>query len=36
MAVHGLGGKGGGGEIHCPEKHSGCAKVNTSGGEDTE
>ncbi len=35
MAVHGLGGEGGGGEIHGPEDHSGCAKVNTSGGEDT-
>ena len=29
------GGKGGGGEIHCPENHSGCIKVNTPGSEDT-
>src|SRR5271167_3331794 len=29
-----LGGKGGGGEIHGPENHSGCVKVYTPGGED--
>jgi hypothetical protein len=29
-----LGGEGGGGEIHGPENHSGCVKVDTPGGED--
>ena len=30
-----LSGEGGGGEIHGPEDHSGCVRVDTLGGEDT-